>query len=415
MKSIHAISTRLTAGFLLFLMSASVSAEPVTYPLTVLPCEHKKLTDPQTGAELTFITTDPASDTNLYYEQRSWLADSSLILFLSSRKDGGVMGYLAATGELVRITTPKGGLGGPTAARDRNSVFAMRGQDVVELALTIVPSANPAAAPSTVTAKERVIATIPDSYGPTNTALTESCDGKLLAVGAGGRGDNKVRPDGCVLVIDVATGKIAELYRTAAAKFSGHVVFSRANPKLVSYIGDEGWLQVKDITTKETIFTHKKVESEFATHHCWWVGDTITFCGGFHPQPTEDADVKVIDIHTGETRIIGKGSWWPGAKPEELAHLNWWHSCGHEAGRWVAADNWHGDIGIFHAKTTRTYWLTKGHRTYGHGQHPEVGWDRKGEQVIFASQMLGNVDVCVATIPKAWQDTWTDQLSVQPK
>lgn len=412
----HAITSAIVnvAAFCAVLVaSAPVSAGVTPFPLAVLPAEHKKITDPQTGAELTFLTTDPAADTNLYYEQRSWFSDSSLILFLSSRKDGGVMGYLTATGELVRITTPKGGLGGPTAARDRNSLFAMRGSDVVEVALNIQPSANPAVTPSRVTATERVICTIPDSYGPSNTALTESCDGKYLAVGVGGRGDNKVRPDGCVLVISVQDGKIDELHRTAAANFSGHVVFSRANPNLVSF-GDAGcWLHVKDITTKQTVFKHKQVEGEFATHHCWWVGDTITFCGGFHPQPNEDADVKVIDIHSGEVRIIGKGSWWPEAKPIELAHLNWWHSCGHEGGRWVAADNWHGDIGIFHAKTTRTYWLTRGHRTYGKGQHPEVGWDRNGEQVIFASHMLGNVDVCVATIPQAWQDAWADQLSVK--
>ena len=83
-----------------------------------------------------------------------------------------------------------------------------------------------------------------------------------------------------------------------------------------------------------------------------------------------------------------------------------------EKGRWIAADNWHGDIGIFHSKTTRTYILTKDHRTYGKGTHPEVGWDRKGEQVIFASHKFGNVDVCIATIPQGWQESWKDQVSV---
>jgi hypothetical protein len=48
--------------------------------------------------------------------------------------------------------------------------------------------------------------------------------------------------------------------------------------------------------------------------------------------------------------------------------------------------------------------LTSGHRTYGKGEHPHMGWDRKGEKVVFASNMLGDVNVCVATIPKAWQD-----------
>lgn len=301
-----------------------------TYPLTVLPPEGKSMTDPETGAELTFLTTNPADDQNLYYEQRSWLADSSLILFNSSRADGGLMGYLTATGELVRLTTPKGGLGGATAARDRNSVFAVRGADIVELALDIRPSSDPAHTPSTVTATERVIATLAENQQPTNTSLTENANGKLLAVGVGGRSISTVQADGKVVTINVKTGKIRELCHMPGKDFSGHVVFSRHNPDLVSFCAGNAWLTAMNVKTGEIVFNHKKVPGEFATHHCWWVGDTITFCGGFHSQPTEDADVKVIDIHSGEVRIVGKGAWWPEAKSIELARLNWWHSCGLE-------------------------------------------------------------------------------------
>jgi hypothetical protein len=59
---------------------------------------------------------------------------------------------------------------------------------------------------------------------------------------------------------------------------------------------------------------------------------------------------------------------------------------------------------LFEGKTTRAHLLTTGHRTYGKGQHPHVGWDRKGEKVVFSSHLLGNLNVCVATIPKAWQE-----------
>jgi hypothetical protein len=73
--------------------------------------------------------------------------------------------------------------------------------------------------------------------------------------------------------------------------------------------------------------------------------NTITFRGGWQPQPKEDAGVKVMDIRDGTVRILGKGSW-------------------------VAAGNWHGDIGIFHGRTTRTYILTRDHRTYRRGRYP---------------------------------------------
>jgi hypothetical protein len=371
------------------------------------------MTDPQTGADLLFLTTNPADDQNLYYEQRSWLADSSLILFNSTRTNGGLMGFLTKTKELIRFATAKGGLGGATAAAARNSVFAMRGADVLELSLHIEPSNDPTRSPSKVAASERVICTLPNDYLPPNTSLSENADGTLLAVGAGGRGNWNTNTQGRVITIDVQTGKVSEVARVPATNFAGHVVFSRTNPDLVSFAQSECWIEVMDVRKKESVFRHKKVEGEFCTHHCWWLGDTITFTGGFHPQPTEDSDLKAIDIRTGITRIIGKGSWWPGATSSELGKNNWWHACGSEVGRWLVADNWHGDIGIFHARTTRTYILTRGHRTYGHGTHPEVGWDRKGEQVIFASYMLGDLNVCLATIPKAWQEAWASQCSVE--
>jgi hypothetical protein len=383
--------------------------------LEVLPCEHKKVTDPETGAELTFLTTNPEHDQSLYYEQRSWLCDSSLILLNSGRPSGGLMGYLTATGELVRLATSKGGLGGATCARSKNSVYGIRGNTVVELALDIQPRGGGAATPTVVTAMEREVCTLSEDQMPTNTSLSESCDGAHLSVGAGGRSISTLQKDAKVLIIEVETGAIKELYQLPGKDFGGHVMMSLTNPNLVSFGEFKNWITVMDIRTGEKVFEQKKIGGEFCTHHCWWENDTITYCGGFHPQPLEDADVKVLDFNTGTIRIIGKGSWWPGATSTELARANWWHSCGHESGRWVAADNWHGDIGIFHGKTTRTYMLTKGHRTYGGGTHPEVGWDRKGEKVIFASHMLGNVDVCVAAIPEVWQTEWEEQVQQSRK
>ena len=59
---------------------------------------------------------------------------------------------------------------------------------------------------------------------------------------------------------------------------------------------------------------------------------------------------------------------------------------------------------LVEGKTRRPRLLTAGHRTYGKGEHPHVGWDRAGRQVVFTSHLLGSPDVCVATVPEAWQD-----------
>jgi hypothetical protein len=256
-----------------------------------------------------------------------------------------------------------------------------------------------------------VIGSLPDERGEPNSNLTESADGAFVALGAGGVWWNPSLL-GRVVTVNVRTGRIRDAYTCPGSDFAGHVVCSRTDPNLISFGMAGAWIYVVDVRTGKLVFRHKQVPGEFCTHHCWWIGGMFTFCGGFHPQPTEDADVKTIDIRTGEVRTVGRGNWWEGAKPIELARANWWHAAGDENGRWIAADNWHGDIGLFHARTTRTYILTKGHRTYGRGTHPEVGWDRNSRQVIFSSHMLGTVHACVASIPQAWQDAWQEQESV---
>ena len=147
------------------------------------------------------------------------------------------------------------------------------------------------------------------------------------------------------------------------------------------------------------------------THESWWVNDQILFCGAppalklkGDSQRRERSHVNTLDPKTGHVRILGAGSWWPGATEAEIWRRNWWHAAGSSDGRWVAADNPHGDIVLFEGSTTRPRLLTTGHRTYGGGAHPHPGWDRRGRQVIFTSHMLGGqTQACVATIPNHWQ------------
>ena len=410
------------AAFALFTVAST--AAQISYPLEVFPPEHRRMTDPKTGAELLFLTTAPENDANLYFHEYSWLTDESVILFTSSRTNGGLMGYLTATGELIRFTTPKGGLGGATAAAKGNAFFALRGRDIVEIKLAIRLSDAPIVRSSTVTATERVICTMTDG-GPC-TSLNPSCDGKYVALGVNGFADPKRGPAICK--INLKTGKISDVCRLPQQpSFGGHVQWSRTNPNLISFAGGRGptgdvagpvrsshgmedyagrgqRLWVVDIRDGIPRNVYLAEEGELVTHESWWVNDQLLFCGGKSPTSTELSHVKVLNIYSGEVRIAGAGAWWPEATAESAAHLNWWHVAGSGNGRWIAADNWHGDIMLFEGKTTRPHLLTTGHRTYGKGEHPHMGWDLKGEKVVFASNMLGDVNVCVATIPKAWQD-----------
>ena len=377
-------------------------AEVRTWSCEILPSEARHLTDPVSGAKVVFVTTNPARDVNLYFHQRSWLSDGSLLLFFSDRTGKSeLFGYLEATGELVRLTPPDSpSPAAVTAARQGNRIYLTRGKQI--LAWDVTVHLKPS---SEVRVAERVLATL----DRTPSELTESCDGRFLATQVG-RADKS--PGREVLLVDTRTGAVSSAFQVPYN--ISHLQFSRAQPDLIMYAHNYGtdyaptdsgaerhcrmWLA--NVRTHVTWPLHWQAPGELNTHECWWVGDQITFCGGYKKGWSP---VRVLDLHTGLIRVIGEGAYWENATPAELAKVNWWHASGDYQGRWVAADNWHGIIALFDARTAQRRILTVGHRTYGHGVHPHVGWNHLGGEVVFASNRFGNPDVCVAYIPKDWR------------
>lgn len=384
---------------LLFLVMAVAPAFGETCELTVLPPEHKKIADPVTGVELTFVTTAPGKDVHTYIYQPEWLKDGSAILFNSDRNGGAAMAYLRQTGELVKLATPAGALSAPLASVKRPVFFARRGREVLEARLVLELSADVKTKPSGVQLETRSICTLPESGA--SSYLTENPDGTQLTLGLG---DVKGEKRSAILTLDIASGAVKEVCNFADPQaLSFHVQWSWTDPNLILFAGRPQRLMAVDIRDGVPRNIYKALDDELVTHESSWVNNQVVFCGGTHPKPTEDAHVKVLDLATGVLRVIGPGAWWPGADAAGLAKVNWWHSAGSRDGRWVASDNWHGDIMIWEAKTTRPHLLTTGHRTYGHGEHPHVCWDQDSKAVIFTSEMLGDPNVCVATIPDAWQ------------
>lgn len=400
------------ATLLLSVLPFAVSALAAEFPLDVLPAEHHITHDEETGADLTFLTTSPARDTNLYFHERSWSSDSSFIILYSERAGAAVnndpesgkpsssvelLAYVVATGELVVLRGPSGSLGGATCALNRNSVFGIQNGKVVELKVRIEASANPKESRSKAYGELRELWTIPVGAG--TTAVNESIDGRHVAIGL-----TMPQGDPAIYTVDTETGEGREVCRIAPPRrYMYHVQWSHTNPNLLSFAGSFPRLNVVDVRDGTITNPYQELPGELVTHEHWWSNDSIVFCGGSKPQPTEDSHVKVVDVHTGVVRILGAGSWWPTGTDEQIAKRNYWHCSGSDDGRWVVADSWHGDISLFEGKSCRTRVLTANHRKYGAGDHPHVGWDRKGKQVIFASHKLGDANVCVATIPEAWQ------------
>ncbi len=387
-------STILLAACLTALLFGSAHAD-TTYELDVLPTDRTVLTDSVTGATLTFLTTNTPSS-SIYFHEHSWLSNESMIIFRGGPL--GLLGYLTATGKLVRLTTPDGGIGGVTAAASRPSVFGMRGHDLVELAVRVEPSSDPARR-SRVEATERVIATL--SFGG---QLNTRNDDRYVSIGT----------SETIYIVDTESGELRKICDiTPPNVWRGHLQWSRSDLYRLSWAsrsdvhvdGGADRLPIVDIREGVQRAPYTAREGELFTHESWWVDDQIVFCGALRPNGQDQSHVKVMDAATGVVRIAGAGAWWPGATASELAKRNWWRCAGSADGRWIVADNWHGDIMLFEGTTARPRLLTEGHRIYGGGTHPEPGWDRSGKRVIFSSHMLStDVNVCVADIPDEWQD-----------
>jgi hypothetical protein len=396
---------------LLCLVGTAAAAER-QWDAEILPSEREVVTDAESGARLIFVTSHESEDTNLYFHQWSWLPDSSLMLFRSAR-DGrtGLFGYVEASGELARLEEagqPRL-MGDVTASRHGNSLYVMREGQVLEWQVAVAPGAQ--GAPARVTLTERRVAALPDLPGNV-TGLNENSDGSMLVFGFNDRDTSHI------VWMDRQTGEVRHL-----AKFAGpiqHVQASWDTPGLAMFA--TGALEPATGVTRDRLqhrmwlvdaedgrprMLYPQLEGELVTHEQFWVKDQVVFCSGMgHEGDAQESHVKVVDVRTGIARIICAGSWWPGGEAAAVAKLNWWHCSGAPNGRYVAADNWHGDIAIASALTARHRILTSGHRTYGSGAHPHVGWDPTGYRVVFATNLRGNADVCIAELPEDWRGEW---------
>ncbi|MFT3783650.1 MAG: hypothetical protein QM790_16675 [Nibricoccus sp.] len=145
-----------------------------------LPPEKRTITDKVTGQTLTFLTTDPASDSKPYQTHTTWTADGKWIIFRSDR-GGGPQAYLVneQTGDIVQITDgPASGTGSLNLSRKANKLYLVRGgpvwnpekqelepaqtpRQLVEINLDPLIADAMAGTPKDATAYQRVICELP--------------------------------------------------------------------------------------------------------------------------------------------------------------------------------------------------------------------------------------------------------------
>jgi oligogalacturonide lyase len=401
MKARKYISFCIWISISLLFIFHSISFYGQTWECRILPSERQIVTDGGSGARITFVTTHKSDDRNLYFHDRSWMLDTEVMLFTSDRTGRyEVFGYIEETGELIRFNRDEDlPASNPVASIKGNSFYILKGRSIYKwsLKLELVPETR-----ASIT--ETKIADFPQEAEPFHS-LNENADGTLISFGYSL--DDKFH----IAVAEAASGRTTPV---ASLDFPvQHIQFSWTRPDLLSFARSYGsdtapldpgepphariWFV--SVITGTPVPAFYQEPGELVTHESWWVNDQVLFIGGHR---IEEAHVKVFDRETGNIRIIGAGAWMEGMEARELSRVNWWHASGSRDGRWVAADNWHGVIAIFDAKTTRISILTTGHRTYGSGAHPHVGWDLYSKSVEFTSNKLGNPDVCIAELPLDW-------------
>lgn len=364
-----------------------------TWECEVFPPEHRTEIDSVSGAKIIYATTDSGKDLNFYFDLNCWTGDQQLLAFFSNRTGRQeIFGYLTSTGEIVRLQAAEHPVAhSATVDYQTPDIYVVRENQIFQWHLDIQPGK-----PSSVKVSEYFIAKAPEGTS-FFMGLTESGDGKYLSVGLN-HTDSDLQD---IVSVEIATGKIQKLY---TAKHISHVQFNKYNPNLLRFSHSPQRMWYIDVRQPgKAMPLHHQEPGELVTHEDWWVNDQMTFCGA---NRREQSHLKVIDIHTQVTRIIGAGSWWAGGTPQEMSRYNWWHCSGSRDGRWVATDNWHGHIAIADARTARLRLLTTDHRPYGNVgvEHPHVGWAPDSKSVEFTSHKLGDANVCIAYLPEAWDD-----------
>jgi hypothetical protein len=384
--------------------------DEVEWSCSILPPEHEETIDPISGARVVFVTTDPAHDSNLYFHDRSWLADESMLVFRTERTGRSErFGYLEATGELVRLGRPdEPNFGAVVCARRKNRIYAVHDNAIVALHVTVEPGT--ARRKTSVSVKRQTLGGVPNNGG-LRTQLNESADGRFVSFAYTDAGDEKINH---IAVLEVETGKILTLatvdYPVSHLQFSWTrpdlLMFARAYPEGDRMDPDKDPDGVPNYRLWHVDFSgrppwpiYPQKPGELVTHECWWTEDRLTFFGGHHPH---EQHLKVYDMKTRRISILGAGSWWPEGTTAQITKRGWWHGAGSPNGRWLVGDTFHGDIVIFDAYTTEEKPLTLDHRKPGE-QHPHVGWGPSSDRVVFASNKRGNPDVAIAYLPKHWK------------
>lgn len=430
----------------------------LTYPATArigdrFPSEKKIIIDPVTGAELTFLTSEPRGDSKIYQTHHQWTADGEWVVFRSNRVRGQAMAVNEKTGDIVQVT--EHGYTGMLCLADHTmNLYFVRLVDAepppaVTGAEPATPATKPSEAPKAAqivrvdlgklfadsaahtvgdaTLYEHVVGVIPAEYGAVgDVAIDPNEDfayfrvagqafaARHLAPGAKIEPDFGPRHMGAgptgLAKMNLQTGAVSHI---VSVPFQiGHVQTNPWMPGEIVFCWETGgkspqrtWTVRADGTGLRPLYP--EAPYEWVTHEAVITKDEVAIAiMGHRPVGTDDAwgpcgtrekptGLGIVNLRTREMRIIGQTAEGSG----------YWHVHGSPDGRWAVGDDFARNLWLIDRATGETRLLTTGHQeTAADHIHPTFSAD--STRVQFQSAMLSadnrTMNICVVPVPSGW-------------
>ena len=434
--------------FISVIFSVSVSAQLGTR----FPSERKVVTDPVTGVELTFLTSQEAGDSKIYQTHNQWTSDLNWLVFRSDRVQGEAMAVNEKTGDMVQVT--EGGYRGMlNVARKSMKLYYMqrskagerRSLDVIEVDLAKLFADSQGDTLKPASEYQRICGTTPEALqAGGDSALDGSEDWLWFRVGR--RAAEAHLPEGTELKsnfgprrmgagpagiagMNVHTGEIQ--YVVSVPFQMGHI---QSNPWVsgqIIFCWETGgkapqrtWMVQSDGTGLRPAYPES--EYEWVTHEAVITQDEMAFAimghrvipglvsddakagtgvSGANPGQEPEwgpcgtrekpSGLGVVNLKTREMTIAGQIPYGSG----------FWHVSGSPDGRFLVGDNFKRDIYMINRATHEMRLISTGHKDTAK-DHPHPTFCPDGTRVEIQSAMLSennrSINICIIPVPKDW-------------
>lgn len=447
------IRLHLLRSSLAFAIAASLALVAAARIGDRFPSEKKIVIDRVTGAELTFLTSEPRGDSKIYQTHHQWTADGQWVVFRSNRVRGQAMAVNEKTGDIVQVT--ENGYTGILCLADHtmNLYFVRLVDGGPPPAMTGAEPATPAAKPGEApkeaqivrvdlgklfadseagtvgeaTEYEHVVGIIPAAYGAVgDVAIDPNEDFAYFRVAGKEFAASHLPPDTKIepnfgprnmgagptglAKMNLTTGEVS--YIVSVPFQIGHVQTNPWMPGEIVFCWETGgkspqrtWTVRADGTGLRPLYP--EADYEWVTHEAVITKDEVAIAiMGHRPVGTDDewgpcgtrekpTGLGIVNLRTREMRIIGQTAEGSG----------YWHVHGSPDGRWAVGDDFARNLCLIDRATGETVLLTAGHKeTAADHIHPTFSAD--STRVQFQSAMLSadnrTMNICVVPVPAAW-------------